>query len=452
MIMPEIVKIRKGLDIRMLGKADKIYLRAERSSQYAIKPSDFHGVMPKLLVKPGDRVNVGTALFFDKYNPEVKFTSPVSGVVSAINRGERRVIQEVVIDADAEDSFVSFTTADPSGLDRQQITGLLLEAGLWPLLRQRPYSVIPRPGSEPKAIFISGFDSAPLAPDLDFMVKDHKDDFQNGIDALKKLCSGKIHLSVDARFPVTKTFSEAKGVEIHHFKGPHPAGNVGIQIHHIDPINKGETVWYIRPQDVISIGRFFRDGRVDNTCIVSLTGSEVKKPVYYKLIRCAGVSSLLENINSQQDVRIISGNVLTGTQVSRHGFLGFYDHQVTVIPEGRYFEFLGWAMPRFGKFSTSRTYFSWLMPSREYKVDTNLNGGHRAFVMTGEYEKVLPMKIHPLHLLKAILVDDIEKMEQLGIYEVSEEEFALCEFVCTSKADLQQIIRQGLDTIRRETE
>lgn len=450
--MPEVIKLRKGLDIKLQGKADKIFMRAERATSYAVKPTDFQGIMPKLVAKPGDEVKVGSVLFFDKYNPEIKFTSPVSGKVSAINRGERRKILEVVVEPDPQDDYIEYKVADPFTLSREEILKLLLESGMWPAIQQRPYAIIANPSKKPKAIFISGFDSSPLAPDLDFLVKDFEKEFQKGIDVLSRLTEGKIHLSLNAEYPPSKTYSRAKGVELHYFKGPHPAGNVGVQIHHIDPVNKGEYVWYIRPMDVIRMGKFFMDGKLDNSAMVALTGSEVIKPVYYKMIRGACISNLIKDNLKGNHNRYITGNVLTGTAISHNGYLGFYDNQVTVIPEGDHYEFLGWAAPGLNKFSTSRTFFSWLQPDKEYRLDTNLNGGKRAFVITGQYEKVLPMNIYPVHLLKSILVEDIDMMEKLGIYEVAEEDMALCEFVCTSKTDVQHILRTGLDLMKKETE
>ncbi|MGC9344488.1 MAG: Na(+)-translocating NADH-quinone reductase subunit A, partial [Bacteroidales bacterium] len=366
--------------------------------------------------------------------------------------GERRKILEVVVEAASEDSFEKFKVADPKDMERDKIIEVLKESGLWPMFRQRPYDIIANSSKSPKAIFISGFDSSPLAPDIDFIVKDFQQEFQKGIDVISRLTEGKVHLSVNADYPPSKTYSEAKGVELHQFSGPHPAGNPGIQIHHIDPVNKGEYVWYIRPQDVIGIGKFFTDGQIDNSTVVALTGSEVKKPVYYKMIRGAAVSSILSDNVNEGNLRIISGNVLTGEALTKVGHLGFYDHMVTVIPEGDYYEFLGWALPGFDKFSHSRTFFSWLRPNKEFRLDTNLHGGTRAFVMSGEYDKVFPMDILPVHLLKAILVEDIDKMEQLGIYEVAEEDMALCEFVCTSKTEVQKILRSGLDLMKKETE
>jgi len=450
--MSKIIRIKKGLDINLKGKADKIYMRAERAESYAVKPTDFHGIRPKLLVKPGDEVKVGSALFFDKYQPENKFTSPVSGKILTINRGERRKILEVVVEPSKEDKYLEFKVSDPGSMEREAIIGVLKESGMWPALRQRPYGIIAESEKMPKAIFISGFDSAPLAPDLDFILKDFEKEFQKGVDVLLKLTDGKVHLSTNADYPACKTYESAKGVEHHRFQGPHPAGNPGIQIHHIDPVNKGESVWYISPLDVVRFGKLFEEGRVDNSAIVALAGSEVEKPVYYKMIRGAAVHSITSGNLKKGDKRVISGNPLTGEALNKKGHIGFYDHQVTVIPEGNYYEFFGWAAPGFNKFSVSRTFFSWLRPKAEFTLDTNYHGGERAFVMSGEYDKVLPMDVLPVQLLKSILVEDIDMMEKLGIYEVAEEDFALCEFVCTSKTEVQEILRTGLDLMKKETE
>jgi Na+-transporting NADH:ubiquinone oxidoreductase subunit A len=348
--------------------------------------------------------------------------------------------------------YVDFKPSKPSDMSRDEIITKLLDSGLWPMIRQRPYAIIARPGKVPRDIFISGFDTAPLAPDMDLVVKGNGEDFQEGIDVLKKLTGGTIHLSLNADYPADDTFTKARNVELHYFHGPHPAGNPGIQIHHINPVNKGEIIWYIGPQEVIIIGRLFRKGIYDAQKVVSLTGSEVKKPVYYKVISGASVEPMVKNNVNPGNHRYISGNVLTGTAIKNNGYLGFYDNQITVIPEGDHFEFLGWALPGFKKFSVSRTFLSWLSPGRKYSVDTNYNGSQRAFVMTGEYDKVLPMKIYPVHLIKAILAEDIERMENLGIYEVAEEDFALCEYVCTSKIEVQEIVRQGIELMIKEVE
>jgi Na+-transporting NADH:ubiquinone oxidoreductase subunit A len=450
--MSEIIKIKRGLDIKLQGKAEKTVLKTGLSGLYSLKPTDFIGLMPKLLVKAGDPVKVGTPLFFDKNHPEVKFTSPVSGKVIDIIRGEKRKILSVIVESDEKNDFVRFAPSDLSGLSPEKITEILLESGIWPLIRQRPYNVIANPKHSPKSIFISGFDSAPLAPEYDFIMKDSVKEFQTGINALKKLTDGKVHLGLAAGSTACEAFSKANNVEIHYFKGTHPAGNVGIQIHHIDPINKGDVVWIVSPENVAIIGKLFLEGFYDNSLILALTGSEVLKPAYYKVNRGAAISNLLKDNVSNAERRYISGNVLTGTQVMKDGFLGYYDNQLCVIPEGNYYDFLGWALPGIGKFSTSRSFFSWLTPSKQYALDTNLKGGERAYVMTGQYEKVLPMDIYPVQLIKAILAENIDKMEQLGIYEVVEEDLALCEFVCTSKINVQEILRKGLDLIRKEME
>ncbi len=448
--MSEVIKIRKGLDIKLKGTAEKILKRAKPSDYYAVKPIDFEGIRPKLVAKQGDRVKAGSPLFFDKFQPDVQFTSPVSGEVVSVNRGERRKILEVVVKSDADIEYEKFDVKSPKDLQREEIVQLMLRSGLWPTLRQRPYGVIANPDDIPKAIFISAFDSAPLAPDLDFILKEGKEHFQIGLEALKKLTNGKIHLNINADYPACETIDQAKGVQINKFKGPHPAGNVGIQINKLDPVNKGEVVWTIDPQHITMLGRFFDKGVYDATKIVALTGSEIKKTYYPIILQGASIENLVENNTEDGTLRYISGNVLTGKKIASNGFNGYYDNQVTVIPEGNYFELFGWASPGFKKFSATRAFFSKLLPNKKFRLDTNLHGGERAFVMTGEYEKVFPMDIYPQQLLKAILIEDIDRMEKLGIYEVVEEDMALCEFVCTSKIEVQSILRQGLDAMRKE--
>lgn len=448
--MPDKIKIRKGLDIKLKGKAEKIFVKANIAELFGVKPTDFHGLIPKLTVKPGDAVKAGSVLFFDKNNPEIKLTSPVSGIVQTINRGERRRILEVSIKPDEIIEYEDFKEAQPSDISREAITKKLLDSGLWPTIVQRPYNVIANPSETPKSIFISAFDTAPLAPDYDFVVKGMEKEFQVGIDALSKLTEGKIHLGVDSEYPPSSVFTQAKGIQINRFKGPHPTGNVGTQIHFIDPINKGDIVWTIKPQDVIAIGRLFLSGHYDASRIIALTGSEVIKPKYYKTIAGSCIRSITdENINGS-DVRYISGNVLSGTRVTKNGFLGYYSSQITVIPEGDHFEFMGWLLPGFNKFSLSHSFLSWLFPGKEYEIDTNIKGGKRSLMITGSFEKVFPMDIYPLQLLKAIIIEDIDLMEKLGIYEIVEEDFALCEFVDTSKTDIQEIIRKGLDIMIKE--
>ena len=450
--MSKVIKIKRGLDIKLKGAAEKIISIAPPATTYAVKPTDFPGVIPKITAKPGEKVKAGTTLFFDKVHPDFRFASPVGGVVKAVNRGERRRILEVVVEAQGEIQYEDFKAADPASLSREEVIGKIQEAGLWPAIRQRPYAVIARSEKEPRDIFISGFDTAPLAPDLDYTVKGQISEFQSGINALKKLTKGKIHLSLNAQYPPADTFTKARGVELHYFKGPHPAGNPGVQINRIDPVNKGETVWVVQPQDVIMIGRLFEKGIYDSSRVIALTGSEVKIPRYYKVLGGTSIESFVKGNVNEGGLRYISGNALTGSTINRIGYLGYYDNQITILPEGNYFEFLGWGLPGLKKYSVSRSFWSWLPGQRKYSIDTNLKGGERPFVITGEYEKVFPMDIYPMQLLKAILVDDIEKMEQLGIYEVAEEDFALCEFVCPSKIEIQSIIRQGIDLMIKELE
>ncbi len=447
--MSEVIRIRKGLDIKLQGEAEKTISEAA-TVNYAVKPTDFIGVFPKLLINEGDEVKAGTPLFFDKYRENIRFTSPVSGKVLQVHRGAKRKILEIRIESDGKNEALSFGVSDPKSLTREQITESLLKSGIWPYIRQRPYNIIANPDHDPKAIFISAFDTAPLAPDLDFIIEKEAKAFNAGLEVIKKLTSGKVHLNVMENVTKSQVFLGAQGVQINRFSGPHPAGNVGIQIHHIDAVNKGDIVWCLDPSAVVIIGRLFLQGKYDASRIIAFTGSEVKKPCYYKVITGSSIHPLVKDNVKSSDVRYISGNVLNGTKVDRHGYLGFYDHQLTVIPEGNYHEFFGWALPRLKKFSISRSYFSWLMPNKKYALDTNLNGGHRAFVMTGEYEKVFPMDIYPMQLLKAIMIRDIDLMENLGIYEVVEEDFALCEFIDASKTEMQAIVREGLDFIRAE--
>lgn len=448
--MSQIINIKKGLDIRLKGKSDVVLSRPSMADSYAIKPTDFHGVTPKLSVNIGDKVKAGAPLFFDKNNPKVLFTSPVSGEVVDVVRGERRKILEVIVKADSEVEYQNFDITK-GNFSAEEIKELMLISGLWPSVIQRPYGIIANAEDSPRDIFVSCFDSAPLATDIDFMVKDEVESFTAGVKALQKLTSGKVHFGLNADYQKDSLFTKIDGVEIHYFRGMHPAGNVGTQIHKVNPISKGDIVWTIAPQHIIMLGRLLTKGIYDASQIISLGGSEVKKTGYFKVISGASISNLVDkNVNNENELRYISGNVLTGQQISKDGFLGYYSNSINVIPEGRHFEFIGWALPGLKKFSMSKTFFSWMTPKKEYSLDTNLNGGDRAFVMSGQYEKVVPMDIYPVHLLKAILAEDIDKMEQLGIYEIIEEDFALCEFVCTSKIDVQHIVRQGLDLMVKE--
>lgn len=451
--MSKIIKIKKGLDINLQGKAEAKVTTLPMATSYAVSPLDFEGVVPKLLVKAGEQVKAGDALFFSKNDSRVLFTSPVSGTVTAVNRGEKRKVLNVTVQPDATQSFKEFNVPAIEKASKDDVTKLLLEAGLWPLIIQRPYGVIANPDDQPKAIFVSGFDSAPLAADCDVVLANDKANLQKGFDVLARLTSGKVHLSLNAKAE-NKVFEGLKGVEIHEFAGPHPAGNVGVQIHHIDPINKGEVAWTVSAQGVAMIGRLFATGKIDMTKTIVLCGSQAETPQYFTLIAGAAMDSILAGrVKAQKEgdsVRVISGNVLTGTKVAVDGYLTFYSNQVTLIPEGDKYELLGWAMPRFNKFSVSKAYFSWLCPKKQYDLDTNLNGGERPFVVSGLYDEYLPMDIYPVYLLKAILAGDIDKMENLGIYEIVEEDLALCEFVDPSKIEMQEIVRQGINQMIKE--
>ena len=450
--MSECVKIKNGLNIQLTGEAHKLLSDLPSPEVFAIKPTEFTGISPKVLVKPGDEVLAGSALFFDKNNESIIFSSPVSGEIIEVVRAEKRKLLEIKILADKEIKYLEFNKSNPEDLSREDIIQALLNSGLWPLIRQRPFGTIAKPTEIPKSIFISSFDTNPLAPDIDFIMKgENQETFQTGLNALIKLTNGKTHLNIDGSKEAASIFQNSKGVILNKFLGPHPAGNVGVQIHHIDPINKGEVVWYVNPQDVLIIGKLFSEGRYDASRIIALTGSQVSSPKYYKTIIGSSVKNIInEGGLKTGENRLISGNVLSGSQIQEDGFLGYYDTQLTVIPEGHESEFMGWLAPGLEKFSMSRTFFSWLNSKKKYNLNTNLHGEERPFVVTGQYEKVFPMDIYPVQLLKSILIEDIEMMEQLGIYEVVEEDFALCEFVCTSKIKSQEIIRRGIDIIQKE--
>jgi Na+-transporting NADH:ubiquinone oxidoreductase subunit A len=448
--MGKLIKLRRGKDIKLEGETSLEMAPAQSIRNYAIKPTDFNGIVPKILVKPGDEVKAGTPLFHSKKNAEILFCSPVSGEIADVVRGDRRLVLEVRILADAVNKYESFPKENPSSLGREQILERLKQSGCWPLIRQRPFNIIADPQDEPKSIFISSFDTAPLAPDYNYILKDQAVEFQTGLNALVKLTAGKVYLNLKKGANNCDAFAKANGVETFEFEGPHPAGNVGIQIHHIDPINKGDVVWVVNPQDVAVIGRLFIEGRYINEKLIALAGSEVKNRKYHKVFSGASIETLVQNNISESKNRFISGNVLTGTQIEQAGYLGFYDNVVTVIPEGDHYEFMGWLIPSYPRPSVSKTFPYYLTPDKKFKVNTNFHGEERAFVMTGEYDKVLPMDVLPVPLLKAILAADFDNMESLGIYEVVEEDLALCEFVCTSKINAQKILRDGLDMLMRE--
>ncbi len=452
--MSETIKLKKGFDINLAGKAEKKIAEIDQPETFALKPSDFPGISrPKLHVAEGDNVKAGTPLLFDKVFPDVQYTSPVSGEIVEIKRGEKRRLLEIKILADKEieyEEFKKHSVSDVTSLSREDAQELMVKSGVWPNIIQRPYGVVADPADTPKSIFISTFDTNPLAPDYSFLLEGQEQYFQAGINVLKKFTSGLIHVNINARAEVAPIFASVEGATVNKISGPHPAGNVGVQIHHIDPINKGDLVWTVNPFGVAQIGKLFIEGKYDASKLVALTGSEVSNPQYYKTYTGACINKFIEGNVKSDHVRHISGNVLTGTKIEKDGYLGFYDHQFTVIPEGDYEEAFGWILPSAKKLSFHRGFglLSFLNAKKEFVVDTNTHGESRAFVVTGEFEKVLPMDILPTYLFKAIMAEDFDDMEALGIYEVIEEDVALCEFIDVSKHELQGLVREGINLLK----
>ena len=445
--MANVIKLRKGLDINLQGKAEAKRIQLKSNGQYALVPDDFEGVMPKVVVKVGDKVKAGDALFINKQYPEVKFASPVSGTVREVVRGERRKVLCIKVDADAQQEQVDYGKKDVNTMDGKAVVDALLEAGIFGYINQLPYAVSTNPSQMPKAIFVSALRDKPLAADFDFEVKGQEGDFQTGLTALSKIAKTYLGCGVHS------SFEHCQNVEVTVFDGPCPAGNVGVQVNHLDPVNKGEVVWTIGdPTVVLFIGRLFNTGKVDLRRTVALCGSEVKAPAYVDMLVGEELSTLLSNsYDADRHVRIINGNVLTGRPTTKEGFLGAHTSEITVIPEGDDAdEFAGWIMPRFKQFSVSRSYFSWLCGKKQYALDARIKGGERHMIMSGEYDRVLPMDIYGEYLIKAIITGDIDREEALGIYEVSPEDFALAEFVDSSKLELQRIVREGLNILRKE--
>ncbi|MDR0542651.1 MAG: Na(+)-translocating NADH-quinone reductase subunit A [Dysgonamonadaceae bacterium] len=456
--MVQIIKIKKGLDIPLKGMSREITKQTIRSQYYTLFPDDYTGFIPKVSVKQGDKVLAGSPVMYDKNHPELKIVSPASGVVEAVNRGEKRKLQSIVVRSDDETQAVNFGKREANAASPETIKEALADAGILALFRQRPYDRVVNPADTPRDIFVSRFSTAPLAPNMDFVLKDQEGDFQTGLTVLAQLTGGNVYVGV--RPGGSKTCVVPKSIQnIRHvaFEGPHPAGNVGVQINHIKPVNKGEVVWTVQPQDVVIIGRFFNKGIVDMTRLVAFSGSEVNEGdrAYYPMLPGASVGKLVKSsVTEHIGLRYISGNVLTGTRIACDGSLHVNDNQITVIPEGdEIHELLGWIMPRPNQFSVSRTYPAFLLEKlsgRRYDMDARVKGGRRAMIMSNEWEKVFPMDVLPEFLIRAILARDIDKMENLGIYEVAPEDFALCEFVDTSKMELQAIVREGLNWLYKE--
>lgn len=448
--MSKFVRLKKGFNINLAGTAKKEIVSSITPNVFALKPSDFHGIeRPKLLVSEGDPVKAGTAAMYDKMRPEVMFTAPVSGEVVEIKRGAKRKLLEIKILADQQIEhlkFHKFTVSELNNLSREDILRQMLPSGIWPRLVQRPYGTIANPRDKPKAIFISTFDTHPLAPAFDFLLKGEDHYFQTGLKILKRLTPGKVHLNLDTDAEVSTLFGTVTGVQVNKFSGPHPSGNVGVQIHHLDPINKGEVAWTISPYGVTQIGKLFLEGIYDARKIFALAGPPVKAPKCYKTYDGACIDKFIANNLTHNNVRFISGNALTGERIPSDGFLGYHNHLVTVLTEGDYTEFIGWLKPTAKKLSFHRAFglMSFLNKRAKYDLDTNTKGEKRAFVQTGVFEQVTPMDIFPTYLLKAIMAEDYDEMEALGIYEVIEEDLALCEFVDVSKHPVQSILREGI--------
>lgn len=468
--MSDKLKVRKGLDIPLAGVAEKALVDVREGGLYAIKPTDFVALTPKLAVKEGELVKAGSTLFFDKNNPAICFTSPVSGTVKEVVRGDRRMVLAVTVESDGKMESASFATG---ATQKDQIVELMLSSGLWTMLRQRPFGTIANPADKAKAIFVSCFDSAPLAPDFDFVMKGRENDFVAGVKALAALTEGKMHLSFRPGQQLKSAVENAKiaNVVLHEVEGPHPAGLVGTQISMVDPINAGERVWTMDVQSIATLGHLIATGEYRPQRVVAFAGPVAKKPCYYNTLAGACVMSMVEEQMADvaarlpketSSYRLISGNVLTGTRIEANGFLGAYDSLLCVIPEGDYYEFMGWLMPRFRKFSFSRSFLSGFFAGcksscasasqkGKYKFDTNFHGEERPLVVTGSFERVVPIDIYPLQLIKAAVIGDIELMENLGIYEVEPEDLALCEFIDTSKTEIQTIIREALEKCRKES-
>ena len=452
------IKIKKGLDIPLMGEVQETFLGEVKSDILKICPEDFTGVTPKLSVRVGDEVKAGTALMYDRNHPSVKVASPISGVVTAIERGAKRRILNITVERKGENEFVDYGIKNALTMKSEQVKEYILEAGLWFLVKQRPYDIVATPDKDPRDIFVTGFSSAPLAPSYDFILKDQDKDVQAGLDALTKLTKGKVYLSVSPK-TTSKALRGAKNVVVTEFEGPHPAGNVGIQINHLKPINSGETIWTLNVLDVAIIGRLFNTGKVDLTRIVALTGSEVEKRGYYKMLIGTPLTDVFKSIPKPGNgsLRYICGDPLTGRKVEEDGVLRAYTSQLTVIPEGdNTHEFVGWATLNPNKYSAGCTYLSNILHKLgvkdKFRIDARIKGGPRAMIMSNEYDQVFPMDIYPEFLLKSIIAFDIDKMINLGIYEVAPEDFALCEFVDTSKIEIQRIVRTGLDMLRKEVE
>ena len=447
------IKLRRGLDLPIAGAAAQKVEKGNAADIIALKPTDFKGFAPRLLVREGDKVLAGSPVMADKQSADILLTAPVSGMVAEIVRGEKRKLLEVRIKADETCEYLDFGAHNAIKMSAAEIKDLLCKSGLWAGLIQRPYGILANPAAEPKAIFVSAFSTAPLAADTEFTLRDELQNIQAGVDALGKLTKGGVHFSINADTSSSSPFHKVEHVIMHEISGKHPAGNVGIQIANIAPIQKGETVWTVSLLLLSAIGRLMNTGKVDLRRKVAVTGPVAKDPCYVEALPGTPMKAFAAHYdNAAGDIRFISGDVLSGENVGENGSLGFFDDQVTLLHEGTKREILGWAKPfRFNQFSATRTYFSWLCPKKKYNMDTNVHGGPRAFVVSDLYNKVLPIDgFFPVYLIKACLAGDIDNMEKFGIYEVLPEDLALCEFIDPSKNDIQAILQSGIDLMIKE--
>ena len=448
--MEPLYKIKKGLDIMLEGAAEQQLAACPLAETYAVKPADFNGIVPKLAVKEGSSVKAGDPLFVDKATEKIAVVSPVSGTVKAIERGERRKLLRICIESDGKQDYKSFNAPDPQKASGEEVHALMLEAGMAAFLRQRPYDVIADPEQKPKSIFVSAFSTMPLAADFSFVAKGREGDFKTGIAALSRIAP--VYVGINPQ-QINSELLPITHAKVSVFSGPNPAGNVGVQINHIDPVNKGETVWTMGAEHVIMLGELFRTGKVNLTRRIAVAGSMITAPAYVETLIGAPMTSIIgDKIKGTGHVRIIGGNPLVGERSGMDDYLGAFCTEVCAIPEGDDVnEAFGWIMPRLNQFSTSRSYFSWLFgKNKKYNLDCRIKGGERHIIMSGEYDRVFPMDIYAGYLIKAIITGDIDRQEALGIYEVAPEDFAVAEFVDSSKLELQKIVREGLDLLRKE--
>ena len=447
--MSKDVSIKDGANLNLKGLASMELEVANMSLNYALNPDDFFGLIPRMLVKEGDKVSLGQPIFHDKNNESVKIVSPVSGKIQEIVRGAKRKILNVIIKKEGE-SAVNFKIPSLSNISNKKILELLIESGSLAFIRQRPYNIIARPDRPPKSIFVSVHSTAPYAANYDFILKKRMDEFQVGVDVMSKLIGKPINLSISHN--CESDFSTLNNVDVYKIKGAHPSGNESFQINRIDPLNSGEIIWVIKPEDIANIGSFFMTGIFNPKRTVAVSGDSLKSPKYYDAIIGSPISSLVDSkeIPNSEEYRFINGDPLSGSKVEYSGFLGFYNNTLSVIKEGNQFRMLGWLPFMYNSIpSFSKTSLSWLLGG-EKKVNTNLNGEERAIVVTGEMEKYFPMDIFPMQLIKACMRGDVEKMESLGIYEVIPEDFGLVDFSCTSKIEAQEIVKSGIEIMLKE--